>query len=358
MRAKQPLEHAPHDSRSRAAPKQDVMDNEKRTVLVVDDATENIDVIVGLLKERYRVKAAVNGMKALKIVDSKPPDLILLDIMMPEMDGHEVIRRLKANPATSDIPVIFLTGKTDAADETKGFELGAVDYISKPFNPSVVQARVDTQMELVERRKETERLLANTLPEKVIIDLKESGSSKPELFPDVSVLFSDFVDFTRISSEMAPEALIAELSEIFTAFDEIIERRGCERIKTIGDAYLAVCGMPDAAPDHAEKLLRAALEMTEYLKTRNASSDIQWKTRIGIHSGPVVGGIVGVKKYLYDIFGDTVNTASRIETASEPMRVTVSETTRQLAGDSFSYIPRGPVELKGKGAMNLFFADR
>jgi class 3 adenylate cyclase len=333
------------------------MNTEKQTVLVVDDATENIDVIVGLLKEQYRVKAAVNGMKALKIVESKPPDLILLDIMMPEMDGHEVIRRLKANPDTKDIPVIFLTGKTEATDETKGFELGAVDYISKPFNPSVVKARVDTQMELVSHRKETERLLNNILPEKVIADLKESGASKPELFPNVTVLFSDFIDFTRLSAETDPETLISELSDIFTAFDEIIERNGCERIKTIGDAYLAVCGMPRPDQEHAAKMIRAGLEMTDYLKRRLDSSEIQWRSRVGIHSGPVVGGIVGVKKYLYDIFGDTVNTASRVETASEPMRVTLTRTTRDLAGDRFEFTSRGLVELKGKGAVELFVAE-
>ncbi|MCK5844055.1 MAG: response regulator [Victivallales bacterium] len=333
------------------------METEKQTVLVVDDATENIDVIVGLLKDNYKVKAAVNGMKALKIVESKPPDIILLDIMMPEMDGHEVITRLKANSETRDIPVIFLTGKTDVADETKGFELGAVDYISKPFNPAVVKARVDTQMELVSRRKETERLLGNILPEKVITDLKESGTSKPELFPEVTVLFSDFVDFTKISAATDPGTLIGELSDIFTAFDEIIERNACERIKTIGDAYLAVCGMPRPASDHAANMTRAAIEMVEYLRERELPAGIRWQARIGIHSGPVVGGIVGVKKYLYDIFGDTVNTASRVETAAEPMRVTLSKATRDLAGSAFEFLPLGLVELKGKGTVELFAVE-
>ena len=333
------------------------MNTEKQTVLVVDDATENIDVIVSLLKEQYKVKAAVNGMKALKIVEKNMPDLILLDIMMPEMDGHEVIKRLKSNPATCDIPVIFLTGKTEATDETRGFELGAVDYILKPFNPSVVKARVDTQMELVLRRNETEQLLNNILPEKVIKDLKESGKSKPQLFSDVTVLFSDFINFTDFSAKTDPETLINELSDIFTAFDDLIEQHHCERIKTIGDAYLAVCGMPDEDPEHASNLIKAALGMIDYLKQRNSVSKIKWQTRIGIHSGPVVGGIVGVKKYIYDIFGDTVNTASRVECASEAMRVSVSQTTYDLVADSFKFIPRGLIELKGKGSVNLFFIE-
>lgn len=333
------------------------MDIEKQMVLVVDDTIENIDVIVELLKDQYKVKVATNGVKALKVVDSKPPDLILLDIMMPEMDGYEVIKKLKANPLTKEIPVIFLTGKTEVADETKGFELGAVDYISKPFNSSVVKARVNTHMELVSQRKKTEQLLENILPQKVISDLKETGSSKPDLFQNVSILFSDFVGFTDLSSGIDPETLISELSDIFTAFDEIIEKNGCERIKTIGDAYLAVCGMPNEDPDHAINLVNAALEIVDYLKKRNSSSKLQWKNRIGIHSGPVVGGIVGVKKYLYDIFGDAVNTASRAETASEPLKITVTQSTFDLLSDTFKSTPRGPIELKGKGEVELYFVE-
>jgi len=334
------------------------MNNEKQTILVVDDATENIDVIVGLLKDQYKVKAATNGLKALKIVDSNnPPNLILLDIMMPEMDGYEVIEKIKKNPLTKDIPVIFLTGKTEASDETKGFEMGAADYISKPFNPSIVKARVNTQIELLAQRQKTEELLANTLPAKVIADLKEHGSSKPDLFPNVTVLFSDFVNFTSFSSTVSPELLIGELSDIFTAFDEIMDKHNCERIKTIGDAYLAVCGMPHEDPEHAKNIIKAALDMTEYLKQRNAASKFNWETRIGIHSGPVVGGIVGVKKYLYDIFGDTVNTASRVETSSEALKISISQASYDLVGDTFKVISRGLVNLKGKEDMNLYFVE-
>jgi len=333
------------------------MNTEKQTILVVDDATENIDVIVSLLKEQYRVKAAVNGIKALKIVEKNPPDLILLDIMMPEMDGYEVITRLKENPLTRDIPVIFLTGKTEAADETKGFEMGAVDYISKPFSPSVVKARVHTHLDLLKQRDKVEQLLSNTLPAKVITELKEGGKVKPELFDNVTVLFSDFVDFTDMSATVTPELLISELSELFTEFDAIMLENKCERIKTIGDAYLAVCGMPDNDPDHAANMTRAALAMVDYLKERNQTSTIQWCARIGLHSGSVVGGIVGTTKYIYDIFGDTVNTASRIENASESMRVTISQTSYDLLPDSFNCSSRGPIELKGKGAVNLYFVE-
>ncbi len=330
------------------------MENEKLTILAVDDASENLAIISNLLKDSYKVKVAKNGLKAVELVKKSPPDLILLDIMMPEMDGYQVIQILKSDNSTCNIPVIFLTGKTEASDETEGFERGAVDYISKPFNAAVVKARVNTHIQLELQRRKIAQLLENTLPLKVIEELKETGSSAPEQFQNVSVMFSDFVNFTQMSTKICPEMLINELSEIFTVFDNIISDHGCERIKTIGDAYLAVCGMPEKDSEHAQKLVKAAVEMRDYLKQRNSNAELQWENRIGIHSGPVVGGIVGVKKYIYDIFGDTVNTASRIESASEPMAITVSQDTYDLVKNNFSFFDYKSMELKGKGILNLY----
>lgn len=331
------------------------MTNEQQRILVVDDERFNINVLVDLLKDEYKMMAAKDGAMALKAVGVNPPDLILLDIMMPEMDGFEVIQKLKSNPETANIPVIFLTAKTEAADETKGFELGAVDYIAKPFNPAVVQARVRTQLELIEQKRKTEDLLESILPKKVIRDLQTTGMSKPDSFKDVTILFSDFVDFTENSAKMTPEALIGELSEIFSAFDEIIEKNNCERIKTIGDAYMAVCGMPEKDPEHAQNIINAALEFIEYLKQRNSSSQYHWENRIGINSGALVGGIVGTKKYIYDIFGDSVNLAARLEQNSEPLKILVSEATFALAKDNFSFEEEQNIELKGKGNVKVRF---
>jgi adenylate cyclase len=333
------------------------MTKEQQRVLVVDDERFNINVLVDLLKNEYKMMAAKDGAMALKAIAANPPDLILLDIMMPEMDGFEVIQKLKSNPETATIPVIFLTAKTEASDETKGFKLGAVDYIGKPFNPDVVLARVRTHIELIEQRRKTENLLEAILPKKVIQDLQTTGSSKPESFENVTILFSDFVGFTENSAKMSAEDLITELSDIFTAFDEIVDKNNCERIKTIGDAYLAVCGMPDEDPDHAKHIVKAATEMVEYLKKRNSSSMYKWENRTGIHSGSVVGGIVGIKKYLYDIFGDAVNTAARAEAVSEPLRITVTQSTSDLLEGTFKLSPRGPIDLKGKGVMELYFVD-
>lgn len=211
--------------------------------------------------------------------------------------------------------------------------------------------------ELEEEKEKTEELLLNTLPLKVVNDLKENGKTNPESFDDVTVYFSDIVGFTKMSSKLSPDTLIHELNDIFTAFDDIMVRHKCERIKTIGDAYLAVCGMPEKRKDHAESMINAALEIKNYLENRNTSSGIKWKIRIGIHSGRVVGGIVGVRKYIYDVFGDTINTTSRMESSSEPMKINISETTYNLVKNRFKFIERKPMEIKGLGLTKMFFLD-
>ena len=209
--------------------------------------------------------------------------------------------------------------------------------------------------ELEKEKEKTEELLLNTLPLKVVNDLKENGKTEPESFEEVTVFFSDIVGFTNLSAHLNPDLLIKELNLIFTAFDDIMTKNQCERIKTIGDAYLAVCGMPEKNEHHAENMIRAAIEIRNYLENRNSLSEINWKIRIGIHSGKVIGGIVGIRKYIYDVFGDTINTTSRMESNSRPMEINVSETTYGLVKDTFQFTPRKPMEIKGKGMMKMYF---
>jgi class 3 adenylate cyclase len=211
--------------------------------------------------------------------------------------------------------------------------------------------------ELEAEKDKTEDLLHNILPDKVVKELKEKGTTEPEHFRNVTVYFSDIVGFTSQSGQLEPELLISELNEIFTAFDDIMVGNGCERIKTIGDAYLAVCGMPEEDPEHAEKMARSAIKILEYLRERNKISEVKWQIRVGIHSGDVVGSVVGVRKYIYDVFGDTINTAARMEQHSEPMKINVSPATKQLLEKSFQFTERPVLEIKGKGRMEMFFLD-
>lgn len=216
-------------------------------------------------------------------------------------------------------------------------------------------ALADAYREIKREKEKSDALLLNILPVRVAEDLKATGRTMPETFDDVTVAFSDIVGFTNLSSRLEPKVLIDELNEIFTGFDMIIERNGCERIKTIGDAYLAVSGMNGGGGRHAENIVDAALEMVRFLRRRNEVSQFRWETRIGVHTGKVVGGVVGIKKYIYDVFGDTINTASRMEQNSEPMKVNISDATRAEIGDRYVLAGRGKLDVKGKGGMKMYF---
>ncbi len=210
---------------------------------------------------------------------------------------------------------------------------------------------------IMEEKAKSDRLLLNILPMRVANELKEKGKAEPESFENVTVYFSDIVGFTKLSSDLDPKMLIQKLNEIFTEFDNIIEKYYCERVKTIGDAYLCVCGMPEKDPRHAENIISAAIEIIRYMRKINADSEMQWEIRIGIHSGRVVGGVVGIKKYIYDVFGDTINTASRMESNSEPMKINVSESTYYILKNRYPFVEREAVHVKGKGMMRMYFLD-
>lgn len=213
---------------------------------------------------------------------------------------------------------------------------------------------LELQEELVTEQHKSEKLLKNILPERVAHELKEHGVSTPECFENVSVFFSDIVDFTQTAATMEPQEVISELSTIFTVFDRIFIKNGCERIKTIGDAYLGVSGMPLADKKHAENIINAAVEVIAYLKARNRTAKFKWQVRVGVHTGKVVGGIVGTEKYIYDLFGDTINIAARMEHHSEPMRINVSETTYKITKHRFNFVKRELIEVKGKGIQQMY----
>ncbi len=212
--------------------------------------------------------------------------------------------------------------------------------------------------ELQREKERVEKLLLNIMPRSVYEEMKDFGTVTPQRFDHASILMLDFVGFTEMAVSREPGAVIAELNDIFTAFDRIAELFGCERIKTIGDAYMAVSGLPEPNPDHAQNIARVALRMRRYLERRNSAHPQAWVCRIGINSGPVIGSIVGIQKYVYDIFGPGVNLAARMESLSEPMRITLDAETRALLGDDFECVERGKVDVKGFGPKRLYFLER
>lgn len=192
------------------------------------------------------------------------------------------------------------------------------------------------------------------MPKSVYEEMKNYGTTTPQRFDSASIMMLDFVDFTEMAISRDPTGLIAELNDIFSAFDRIVELFGCERIKTIGDAYLCVSGMPETAPDHANNIAKVALRMKRYLLRRNAAHSQEWRCRIGINSGPVIGSIVGVQKYVYDMFGPGVNLAARMEAHCQPMTITLCEDTYELIKNEFVFSELGEFEIKGFGTKRLY----
>ena len=248
-------------------------------------------------------------------------------------------------------------------------ELGGREFVIAECHDMTAQKQAESMLDSyskmadqnsrdMRREKErAEKLLLNLMPKAVYEEMKDFGSVTPQRYDEVTVLMLDFVGFTDMAVQRNPGTLVSELNDIFSAFDRIVELFNCERIKTIGDAYMAVAGVPEPSSDHAESIARTALRMRRYLEKRNTSHREPWLGRIGIHSGPVVGSIVGVQKYVYDIFGPGVNLAARMEAISEPMQITMTQESFDRIGEEFICSERGEFEVKGFGSRTLYQLD-
>ncbi len=210
--------------------------------------------------------------------------------------------------------------------------------------------------EIQSEREKSDSLLLNILPKATADELKQYGKAASKYHEVATIMLTDFTNFTKISSQLGPEILVSELDDLFRKFDEIIERNELEKIKTIGDAYMAAGGLHGGRDDHAIRMVRAAQEIIDYLKKRNEYSEIEWNIRIGIHSGPVVSGVVGKNKFTFDTWGDTVNISSRLEQASEPNKINVSKEIANRIKSVFELDYRGLIEVKGKGKMEMYYA--
>ena len=330
----------------------------RKLVLIVDDTPTNVSVVSGVLKDSFKTKVATNGEKALAIAfAAEKPDLILLDVMMPGMDGYEVCRRLKADPKTRDIPVIFLTAKTDSIDEEKGFEVGAVDYIHKPFSGPIVLARVKTQLALQEAlseaheaREQADQLLHALLPKKAADEIRSIGTVIPRRYENVAVLFCDVTNFTSYCDVNEPEDVVSRLDALFVIFERVTAKHGLEKIKTVGDGFMAAAGLLQDHDDPLGAAVRCGLEMAATL----IDAHLGWEVRVGVHSGPVVAGVVGQERYQFDIWGDTVNVAARMVGMSAPGSVAATREIWEQLASAFQGEALGELEIKGKGAVAVF----
>ncbi|MEK8095446.1 adenylate/guanylate cyclase domain-containing protein [Methylocystis sp. IM3] len=339
-------------------------------ILVVDDNASNRDLLKRRLERQgHAVTLAENGARALALVREAPFDLILLDLLMPDVSGFDVLSALKSDASLRDIPVIVISALNEIDSIVRCVEAGAEDYLAKPFDPVLLRARIGSSLEkkrLRDREREalealriekerSEKLLLNILPAPTVERLKGGETVIADHLDDVTILFADFVGFTELSSTLPAARLVDILSRVFSAFDALALKFGVEKIKTIGDAYMAACGLFGKREDHAHAVADMAVEMIETLGRLNAELPATLQIRIGVNSGDVVAGVIGAHKFIYDIWGDTVNVASRLEANSLPGRIHVSKSTCERLGGAFVLEPRGSLEVKGKGRMETCF---
>jgi len=341
----------------------------KERILIVDDTPTNIQVIAGILKARgYQLSVATSGRQALEALPRVRPDLVLLDVMMPGMDGYETCRRLKRADPRRDMPVIFLTAKTDPADIVKGFEAGGVDYVAKPFNAHELLARVKTHVtvdrlrrSLVARNEELGRaheLLRHTFGRYVSEEIAESLLRTPGALDlggeerEATILMSDLRGFTALSAGLAPRQVIEILNLYLETMVDVIGRYEGTIDEIIGDAILVIFGAPIACDDHAEKAvacgLAMQLAMTEVNKRLAVNGAPALEMGIGVHSGRVIVGNIGsLRRTKYAAVGATVNLAGRIESFANGGQLLISEDTRERIEAPLRIDGRHQVEPKG-----------
>ena len=339
-------------------------------ILIVDDTEATRELLSRrLAREGHRIVQAENGRSALERIAAEPFDLILLDMMMPDINGYEVLTQLKADVRFHHIPVIVISALDELDSIVRCIEAGAEDYLSKPFDPVLLRARIGASLEktrlrereqaaIAELRTEKERsetLLLNILPKSIIARMHCGETPIADRFHDVTVLFSDIVGFTRMSTRRSASDVVALLNAIFSAVDRLALEYGIEKIKTIGDAYMAVAGLPEPRDDHAQVIARLALAMREVVGDVSQRLGEDLKIRIGLHTGNTVAGVIGMHKFAYDVWGDTVNTASAMELHGIPNEIQVSHASFMRLSDSFVLEPRGAIEIKGKGQMETYF---
>lgn len=342
-------------------------------ILVVDDNPSNRDLLRRRLERQgHSVILAENGTTALSLVDSESFDLILLDLLMPDISGFEVLLSLKADRRFQDIPVIMISALDEIDSIVRCIEAGAEDYLTKPFDPILLRARIGSSLEkkhlrdkereaseaLQIEKERSEQLLLNILPAPIVTRLKEGETVIADHLTNVTILFADFVGFTQLSSMLSAPDLVGILSRVFAEFDKLALRFGVEKIKTIGDAYMAACGLFGGREDHAHAVADMALAMIETVSLMNEKLPARLEIRIGVNSGDVVAGVIGSHKFIYDIWGDAVNVASRLESHGLPSRIQISASTYESLREDYLVEPRGNLEIRGRGSMQTYFLIR
>lgn len=338
-------------------------------ILVVDDIASNCDIIRRRLeRDGHTVELAYGGQAALDLVRQARFDLVLLDMVMPDINGVEVLARLKGDPATRDLPVIMISAFDEVDLVARCIQHGAEDYIPKPLDPTLLRARITaclekhrlrrreiSHLETIDReRQRADDLLHDILPGKLVQELKLTKTVAPRGYERVAVLFADIQNFTPYCERHTPEHVVEQLRSLVESWEDSAIRHGVQKIKTIGDAFMAASGLLDPIENPVLACLRCGLEMIEATRALPTG----WDLRVGIHCGHVIGGVIGRRQYLFDLWGDTVNTAARMESHGVPGRINLTAEAWNHLTVCCAGSPREKLEVKGKSAVEMFLFDR
>src|SRR6184192_4002724 len=336
-------------------------------ILIVDDNEDNRYTLQLLLESdgHERIVCAASGNEAIALLEKQKFSLVLLDLMMPDLNGDEVLKVIKSDPDKRDIPVVMISADTDA----QCIDLGADDYLPKPFNPTILRARIGAALrrhslraleneylgKIENEKRHSEKLLRNVLPAEIATRLRNGESNIADHFDDATVIFADVVGFGKITARMKAFEIVACLNQLFSEFDKLAEDAGIEKIKTIGDNYMAVAGVPTPRSNHARMAAKFALDMIAATSRLRSRLPVPFSIRVGLHSGPVMAGVIGTRKFAYDVWGDTVNIAARMEAAGAPNRVLASAATVKALGNDYNLDGPHKIENKEGRVLEAFF---
>lgn len=334
-------------------------------ILVVDDSDDNRLMLHRLLiNQGHEVEIAEDGVQALEKMHSQNFDAVLLDVMMPNMDGYVVLEKMKEDERLRNLPVIMISAVDAVESVIRCIQNGAMDYLPKPFNREILKARLESCLERKRHRDEeaalmlrvqlekerSDALLRVILPEPIVEELEKTNSVKPRRYENVAMIFCDVVGFTSYCDKAEPEEVVSHLQDFTVACEEIALKHGIQKIKTIGDAFMGAAGLLVPMQNSVLNCARCGLEIVS--ASRNLPA--KWEVRVGIHQGPVMAGVVGQRQYLFDVWGDTVNTAQRVESQGAPGSVNISAAAWEKIAACCKGQSLGLMKLKGKGEVEIF----
>ncbi len=346
------------------------MEDGESYILIVDDTADSRALLSTRLKALgLHSEQAESGREAMQKLAEGSFDIVLLDIIMPDMDGYQVLSAIKSDPSLRHIPVIVISAIDEMDSVVRCIQLGAEDYLPKPFNPVLLKARIEASLErkrlrdqeqtlmreIEQERKKADNLLLNIMPESIAVRLKAGEHLIANTHNAVTVMFADISNFTNLSNHITAQDLVQRLNLIVSKYDELAIKFGVEKIKTIGDGVMLVSGLPLPNENHARIMAKLALRLQQEICNFFLVEKVPLELRIGIHSGPVVAGVIGSQKLSYDLWGATVNIASRMESQGVTGRIQVSEATYQLINNEFLFEERGRINVRGMGEMTTYF---